>query len=145
MIFSINLLKVFDKQKGTGAANHNFGSGSRRQFNFCSWAPDFATLVSGNLSWIPRYGTTLKLYSRAGINHFQSRTLLILSFSVSPGWPAAEGPARAELLLGLPGLHLQVLRGDPGRPPPQGHPPRSQDQLDVPPRDEAQGAEGSHR
>ncbi len=45
----------------------------------------------------------------------------------------------------MPGLHLQVLRGDSCRPPPQGHPPRSQDQLDVPPRDEAQGAARPHR
>jgi hypothetical protein len=49
MIFSsIKFLQVCDKQKGAGAgaAIRYFGSGSRRQFNFGSWArgPGYTTL-----------------------------------------------------------------------------------------------------
>ncbi len=50
--FSIKLLQVFEKyQKGAGVGNaiRNFGSGSRRQFNFGSSALGSATLLeTGN-------------------------------------------------------------------------------------------------
>merc|ERR1712083_485719 len=42
-------------------------------------------------------------------------------------------------LLGWPGFHLQVLRGDHDRHPPRGDHPRPQDQLDVRCSAEAQG------
>merc|ERR1711962_425657 len=58
--------------------------------------------------------------------------------------PQTQGTARAQLLLGGPGLDLQVLRGDHDRPPPQGHHPRPQDQLDVQTCHEAQGAPRPH-
>lgn len=50
------------------------------------------------------------------------RGLMRLFLRRFPGacWPSLRSPASAQLLLGGWGLHLQVLRGDPGRPLPQG-------------------------
>merc|ERR1719228_3151438 len=50
-----------------------------------------------------------------------------------------------QLILGGPGLNLQVLRGDHDRPPSQGHHQGPQDQLDVQTSHEAQGAPRPHR
>ena len=120
---------------------------------------------SGSVFWIrnrvqeaPEYGSyTIRIHIivrkcwRVLYGFFQMpNTVLCLAgltkcFLLVTGWPPAEGPACAELLLGVPGLHLQVLWGDPRGSAPQGHPPRPQDQLDVPPRDEAQGAARSDR
>merc|ERR1712203_1150107 len=51
----------------------------------------------------------------------------------------AQGSQGSELLLGWPGFHLQVLRGDHDRHPPRSDHPRPQDQMDVRRRAEAQG------
>merc|ERR1712008_453882 len=56
------------------------------------------------------------------------------------GWTQAQGSEGSQLLLGWPGLHLQVLRGDHDRHPPRRDHPRPQDQLDVRLCAEAQGA-----
>merc|ERR1739842_87282 len=56
------------------------------------------------------------------------------------GRTQAQGSQGSELLLGWPGLHLQVLRGDHDRHPPRRDHPRPQDQLDVRCGAEAQGA-----
>merc|ERR1712172_287659 len=55
------------------------------------------------------------------------------------GWPQAQGSQGSQLLLGWPGLHLQVLRGDHDRHPPRGDHQGPQDQLDVLRCAEAQG------
>ena len=55
-------------------------------------------------------------------------------------WPSSPRTPRPELLLGWPGLDLQVLRGHPHRPLPQGHQEGPQDQLDH----EAVITQGSH-
>merc|ERR1712210_445827 len=56
------------------------------------------------------------------------------------GRTQAQGSQGSELLLGWPGLHLQVLRGYHDRHPPRCDHPRPQDQLDVRRGAEAQGA-----
>merc|ERR1711973_438187 len=58
--------------------------------------------------------------------------------------PETQGSPCAELLLGGSGFHLQVLRGDHDRSPPQGYHPGPQDQLDVRRRPEAQGTPWSY-
>ena len=78
-------------------------------------------------------------------------------YSLLQGRTQAQGSQGSELLLGWPGLHLQViekfplflrqiqpfiqvLRGDHDRHPPRRDHPRPQDQLDVRRGAEAQGA-----
>lgn len=52
-------------------------------------------------------------------------------------WPPSRRSACPQLVLGVPGLVLQVLWGHSGWPQPQCHPSRSQDQLDLQGRHEA--------
>merc|ERR1711862_888877 len=54
-----------------------------------------------------------------------------------------QGFENSELLLGWTGFYLQVLRGHHGGCAPRRHHQGSQDQLDVSPSPEAQGAERS--
>ncbi len=113
--------QVFDKQKGAGAAIRNFGSGSRRQFNFGSLAlgcdSGFTTLDSSANSLIWNTPSTVTFTMKIILGRLLKCKLYTLFFSAS----LTIGPLELEGVVGGAGA-LQAGRGggEGARSEPQG-------------------------